>query len=401
MVALEVEVETEKTNEQLDDELCALAAQIAAATCRFILLISELDRRRAWAQWGARSMAHWLSYRCGLSLSTGREHVRVGRAIEDLPEIRDAFAKGEISYSKVRAIVRIAEPETEATMLELARFATASQLEHIVSSMVTATRGAATSQLEQRRVRIRREADGAVTLIARLTADQYAVVDAAISRAVGDIPSDEAADDPVAARRADALEHIAQAYVGDADVDAPRADMVVHAELDDLCDEDKGEVLRSLACDARITLSVEDHGRPVAVGPPQESIPAKTRRLVAQRDKNCCRFPGCTNRRYLHIHHIVHRVRHGTHDRDNLLTLCTFHHRLVHVGGWRVHGDADGDVVFISPRGRRLRERAPDVPATTASLPSVNSQPITMAEGVRMDLALACDAIFASMADSR
>ncbi|HEX5097253.1 MAG TPA: HNH endonuclease signature motif containing protein, partial [Acidimicrobiia bacterium] len=192
-------------------------------------------------------------------------------------------------------------------------------------------------------------------------------------------------------------ELIARSYLEGVDADGPHAEVVVHADLGDLCDENKGEVLRSMACDARITLSVERDGQPVAVGPPQESIPAKTRRLVGQRDKRRCRFPGCANRRFLHVHHIVHRVFHGTHRSDNLITLCTFHHRLLHVGGWRVRGDADGSVAFIRPDGRRLHERPPDLSGGETALPYVDARPITMAEGVPLDLVLAVDAILAAM----
>ena len=119
-------------------ECTTLAAQIASATCRFLVLVAELDRRRAWAEWGCRSMAHLLSWRCSLATVTAREHVRVARALADLPIPTEAFERGELSYSKVRALARVVTPESEHELVELARVATASQLEQIVRGTVVA-----------------------------------------------------------------------------------------------------------------------------------------------------------------------------------------------------------------------------------------------------------------------
>src|SRR2546421_7811509 len=114
--------------ERLEAEIATQAAHIAAGTCRWLELVAEFDRREGYADWGCRSTAHWLNWRCGVSLVSGREQVRVGRRLAELPGVRAAFATGELSYSKVRAIVRIATRETEATLVEWARHATATQL---------------------------------------------------------------------------------------------------------------------------------------------------------------------------------------------------------------------------------------------------------------------------------
>src|SRR5437879_13076342 len=118
--------------EYLESEITALAAHVNAALCRWLLLVAEYDRREGWASWGMASCAHWLNWKCGISLRTGHEHVRVGRCLEELPAVRDAFSRGEVSYSKVRAITRIATSETEETLVMWARPGTASQLERIV-----------------------------------------------------------------------------------------------------------------------------------------------------------------------------------------------------------------------------------------------------------------------------
>lgn len=92
----------------LETQLLGLAGNLAAAQCRFLQLLAEFDRRGGWAGPGLKSCAHWLCWRIGMNLRTATEHVRIAHALTHLPKITEAFAAGRISYSKVRAITRIA-----------------------------------------------------------------------------------------------------------------------------------------------------------------------------------------------------------------------------------------------------------------------------------------------------
>src|SRR5207302_5942114 len=92
--------------ERLEAEIATQAAHIAAATCRWLELVAEFDRREGYADWGCRSTAHWLNWRCGIGVVAGREHVKVGRRLAELPVLLAAFASGERSYSKARAVGR-------------------------------------------------------------------------------------------------------------------------------------------------------------------------------------------------------------------------------------------------------------------------------------------------------
>lgn len=118
----------------LERELVTLAAHLAAGMCRWLELVAEVDRRSEWYLQGARSSAHWLAWRCALDLRTAREHVSVARRLAELPLIRAAFASGELSYSKVRALARVASSETETELLALAAVMTAAQLERTVAT---------------------------------------------------------------------------------------------------------------------------------------------------------------------------------------------------------------------------------------------------------------------------
>src|SRR6185295_19305395 len=117
--------------DQLGDEIAELSVHLEAATARLLDLIREFDAREGWNT-GFRSCAAWLSWRVGLDAGAARERVRVARALGKLPRLAEALARGEISYAKVRAVTRVATPETEERLLAVARAGTAEHVEGIV-----------------------------------------------------------------------------------------------------------------------------------------------------------------------------------------------------------------------------------------------------------------------------
>jgi hypothetical protein len=197
----------------LEAEICTWAGHIAAATCRFLLLVAEYDRREGWKGWECLSCAHWLSWKCGISRRTAQEHVRVARALEALPVTTAAFAAGQLSYSKVRAITRVATPKSEAALVEVAQHGTASHVDRIVAGYCTVKRNMdpdrARAQLRRRGLWTSIDDDGTVTINWRSTPDAARAVMAAIDAAVKELPEPvDGPDAPAAARRADALEHL-------------------------------------------------------------------------------------------------------------------------------------------------------------------------------------------------
>src|SRR5438876_9933897 len=117
--------------ERLGDEIAVLSAHLDAATAHLLDLIREFDARGGWNT-GFSSCAAWLSWRVGLDLGAARERVRVARALSTLPRLAQALARGELSYAKVRALTRVATPETEERLLAVGRAGTACHVERIV-----------------------------------------------------------------------------------------------------------------------------------------------------------------------------------------------------------------------------------------------------------------------------
>ena len=296
--------------DELERQISELAAHIAVATCHWLCLVAEFDDRGGWAEWGVKSCAHWLSWRCSIALGAAREQVRVARRLQELPAVREAFSRGELSYCKVRAVTRVATAETEAGLVEIARHATGAQLEKLVrcySKALSATVPVAQRAHELRYLKWSWNDDGTLRIEGRLPADDGALVVNALS-AVEQQPAEEDgfAPSPVAACRADALVALARSALSTSSphtAGADRCEIVVHVdaatlaadEVRDRCHLSDGpalapETVRRLGCDASVVRIVERDGRPLTVGRRTRTIPPALRRALRSRDGGC-RFP--------------------------------------------------------------------------------------------------------------
>jgi hypothetical protein len=389
--------------EKLGDEIAVLAMHIDAATHRLLECVRQFDEECGWAAQGAVSCAAWLVWRIGLDPATAREKVRVARALGKLPALDGALKAGKLSYAKVRALTRVATPETEAQLLELAMVATGAQLERLCRGYRSALAADNALPPAERSVRRRDLPGGMVKLEIVLLPDEADLVLRALDRAREDgqaegegrlaggaVPGELDAGGPSPASRrdaasprcagrggdlpsrADGVVALAESYLaGNAATGngGERFQVMVHVDQDPLAPDgvlagtlDDGtpvsaEALRRVACDCGL-VAVRGDGEGLDIGRRARTIPPAIRRALAIRDRGCC-FPGCTHDRFLHGHHIRHWLHGGETSVDNLALLCTYHHRLVHEGGWAVARTGDGELAFTAPDGRAL----PPVPA--------------------------------------
>jgi hypothetical protein len=155
--------------------ICALASRSARAAYQWLVMIAEFDERGGWAGVGIKSCAHWLAWTCSLAPGTAREHVRVARALTELPLVSAEMAAGRLSYAKVREITRIADRVDETYLVTLARTATASQLTRAVRGYRRAA-GDRVAQQQTRTATWFTDDDGSVVLSARLPAEEGAAL---------------------------------------------------------------------------------------------------------------------------------------------------------------------------------------------------------------------------------
>jgi hypothetical protein len=292
------------------------------------------------------------------------------------------MARGELSYSKVRALTRVATEATEDSLLMIARHGTAYHVETTVRYFRRAQEAAELSREAQqessRCVEYWYDNDGSLVLKARLPALAGAVLLKALDAAMPAVPAStvnvKRAEEHrlnYRVRRADALARVAESYL-ERETDpssgstADRYQVVVHVDAETLKDHSAGrchlehgpslpaETVRRLTCDASLVRIVEtEEGEPLDVGRKTRTIPPAIRRALNARDPGCC-FPGCTYRRYLDAHHIEHWADGGATKLSNLVNLCRTHHRLVHEGGIAVEARAGGGWRFLRPDGREF-----------------------------------------------
>ncbi len=429
--------------ERLEHELCELASHLEAGMARWIALLAEYDRRDGWWSWhGVRSVAEWIAWRCSISPRAAREHVRVARALRELPRIAEAFSRGELSYSKVRPLTRVATERTEADLIELARHATAAQLERMLRGYERVTREEANASQEERELWWHWDSDGSLVVRGRLPAEQGMEFLRALETSRSQIRAEARADgeeDGSAEPRgddrsvetnaplvdspptnADALCRIAESYLarGPTPVKgAERHHVIVHIEAEALSRDGPGrsgladgpaiapEVARRLGCDASLSTIVKRGRKVLSVGRKTRAIPAAIDRALRERDHGC-RFPGCERTRFVDAHHVRHWAHGGETSLDNLVLLCRHHHRLVHEGGFSVRHETRG-LVFRDPRGERLDPAPPLPPADHTRLSrrsrlaglEIHADTLLTGSGEKMHLPSAVDAVLAICGD--
>jgi len=391
--------------DRLGDEIAELSAHLEAATARLLDLIRQFDARGGWGN-GFRSCAHWLSWRVGLDIGAAREKVRVARALGTLPRLARALARGELSYAKVRALTRVATPETEERLLGVGRAGTAEHVELIVRGWRRVDRNAEARETatrhRSRALHVYRDDDGMFRLRGRLEPEVGELLMQALAAARETLyqrthrtfvgagctphdPADVSAETRVVERpvedpptfeqqQADALALLAETALHHGiDPGAPgeRYQVVVHVDAPALADPDapgqsvldngehvSTETSRRLACDAsRVVMKHARDGRVVEVAARTRTIPPALRRALHYRDRGC-RFPGC-GMRFVQGHHIRHWAQGGPTKLSNLAMLCRRHHRAVHEEGYQVTRQPDGELQFRRPDGRVF----PEVPA--------------------------------------
>lgn len=431
---------------ELEGQLARLCSHYYATEFQLLRYVRECERRGSELSHGMKSTAHWLHARFGIALGAAREKVRVANALAELPAVADTLSRGEISYSKVRALTRIAGPDNETELLQFAERSTAADMEQLCKEY---------RQLEKLenpewpaiQYRMRRlgwywDEEGMLVIEGRLPPVEGALFIKLMEWQRDQLYREERAkrmeaeneDDkeqqvaqaedasPVTAaeRRADALlrffetddEQRDGAQRDGAQRDSsPRAlpgvartQVMLHVVVDAKAPAKNGRqhashaadgpgstrssaaarldpgpvispaIARRLCCDAAKALMVENAtGDPLSVGRQSRIVPWHIRKALEQRDGGC-RFPGCTEKRYVDAHHIEHWVDGGETSLGNCCLLCRHHHRLIHEEGYGCE-KVGGGIRFYDPQGQQLGVTAEAPPAVRyTAIPGVSAE---------------------------
>ena len=370
------------------DELCAAlvshAAWETAGLAGVLGVLAEFDSRRVWADWGCWSAQQWLSWKCGLGRVAASERLRVAHRLPELPRVRAAFAAGELSWSKVREITRVAEPHDEATWATIAANATASQVATLVRQARKVTRRQAAKQLVDRSLHTRVDDDGGMVATLRLPAEQMAVVMGAVRAAMSHTKG--------VAWATAAADALVELILGQAEV---RTEIHVHVDADGAHLEDGAAIsdvtVEVLACTADVVevSATGADGEPVVLDRQRGANRAQRRWLA--RHHRTCQFPGCDHEGGFEAHHVVEHGRRGRSRVRNFARLCAFHHRLVHVHRLHLTLLADRTLVVTREDGTPI-----DRPLPNLELPvdePVDPSRLGQWHGEHLDVGMCLDAL--------
>ena len=362
------------TNSELarmsDEELCQDMVDTArvrdALSGREAQVSGEMARRQAFRVDGATSIEAWITARCRRSAANARVLAHVGERLFDLPRLQDALSSGRATFDQARAVVDVADPESDARWAsEAIQGRSVRELLELAKHAAAEANGAPPDDGPQRAtVRFN---ETRCTMTARLPKEAYAEVRNRLETLAKQLGNDGIT--PYDERLGEALVFLCRASSGAGEGLTPYV-VVAHVALSTLLDETStlgadlerdglisSEVVRRLACDAMFVVGLDDGaGRTMYEGRAQRFPTDAQRRELSRRDRRC-RFPGCAHVRFLNAHHVAPWNLGGRTDLDNLVTLSAYHHHLVHSKGWSVAGNANEKLRFVSPDGRITTSR--------------------------------------------
>jgi hypothetical protein len=362
--------------DELDAAIGRLVRQMHAECYQMLVLVREFDDRFAWKKWAFKTCAEWLAYRSDISLSAAREKMRTAHALRSLPAISAAFADGRLSYTKVRALTRVAQQHDEDLLVAYALSTTAENVEERcrqIRNVAPESAHQAQRVWSNRSLTMwRNEKRGTMRLTVEVPIEEGELIARAIDCAVAagevttyvDPGAVESKSMAWCAQQADALLAVVKSYLdgghgSESGSTADRYQVVVHADAKSLrggtgCSDLPIEAVKRLLCDCSfVTVFEDENGKPLDVGRKQRTIPTSLRRALYARDRHCT-FPGCRRNRHLDGHHTKHWIDGGETNLDDLTLLCGYHHRLHHEGGFTIVKEANGTLRFITADGRTI-----------------------------------------------
>lgn len=357
--------------------------QIDAMQANWLIVLGDFDATAGWGADGYLTGVDWLTHRGRMSRSAASEKLQVARALRLRPVLAEAFLARRLSYSAVRALARMTDPDADVdrAMVDVAEAATVADVERVVRSYrLYRDQDLEPAQILSRRgLAVRDNRDGTHTISVTVTELEAAELMAMIgARAWADRRPDSAAvdspDSPDSAagggadsaaadsqtwssRQADALmdlvrEGVALQQAGAGGEDRYLVDVVRTADGVTLLD---GTPLDSatagrLSCDASsVEVLLGPDWEPVAVGRKSKRWTLSQRRAARVRDGGKCRFPGC-HRRRVDLHHHQHWAAGGPTDISNGFLLCDRHHTMLH-NGFTATGEPNRELTFHRPDG--------------------------------------------------
>lgn len=382
-------------HDRVEARVAELMGTINLATAALVDVIADVVERDTWGTAGGiRTAEHWVQWQCGVSPARAANLVQMARRQHEFPTTHELFAAGQLTEDTMAAVARRAPAERDHEIADLAGRLLYSQVDRLLSTLPKPPKPEAEP--------VPSRCDFGVTddrwvLRANLSLDEGALVEKALTAARSEVFFERHPDATIEGRSdvtwADGLVRAADAALRGVGREkyrpAHRNQVVMHFDVTDrtarfhLGDVVPDSVRRYFTCDADIRAMFEGYGELLAITERQQTVSNRMRTFIEQRDGGC-RVPGCQQKRWLHIHHLVHWEDGGPTTSCNLCALCPTHHRLHHAGLLEIRGDPstiDG-LRFYDQRGREITVNPPSPPTDPLHPPP---QPYAHPSGERLN----------------
>ncbi|MEY2588606.1 MAG: hypothetical protein QOJ67_590 [Acidimicrobiaceae bacterium] len=370
-----------------ETRVAELMGIINSATAELTALIASVLEDGSWQLSGIRSPQHWVTWQCGVSPGRAHQLVTMARRRDELPACTELFDAGQLSEDALAAIAKRAPAERDAEVANLAPHLLHTQLVRVLGSL---PKPEATPEPEPEPVPPKRDVgfgadEDLWRLASSLGLDEGALVELALRSARNQLFAERHPDDEnprtSTVTWADALVRLAElalTNLGGPGRPGDRFQVIVHLDpTDQTARLHLGPMLpdslrRYLACDADLRAMYEHNGVLHAMTSRLRTVDDRMRCFIEHRDGGC-RAPGCTQKRWLHIHHIVHWEDGGPTASPNLCALCPHHHRLHHHGQLGITGDPSTPtgLTFTDEHGRVIAPIPPIPPDEPPDPPPV------------------------------
>ena len=356
------------------------------AVARLVVALVDLLAADGWQGAGIRSPEHWLTWKAGVSHGRAAGLVGIARRVDELPACFALFAEGRLGEDAMVRIARRVPASRDTEIAALAPQLLIAQLDRVLRSLPEQPDGSAQRREPERVLRLRDSRDGWTRGEFCLPADEGALVRLGLTTArdaefrdrndldpadSADADIDGLADGARAVSWADGLVRMASEAADGLDPTfrrtgqrGERNTVVLHLDVDadgtrgpaqlDLGPVVPDHVARYLCCDARVQVMTYLHGRLIGINPAERTVNRATRRYLARRDQGCT-HPLCSQKLWLHAHHIKFWEHGGVTEPQNLTMLCPFHHRALHHGEFSIDGNPEaGTLRFFDRFGRPI-----------------------------------------------
>ncbi len=335
---------------EIDLEMRRLVRADLASDLRKAELLAELERDGLYRQFAA-SMREYTETMLGLRRGKGGALMRIGRQLPHLPVLRAAMADGSVTWTAAREVVKVADPQTESGWVMYAQGQTVRQLERAVMCAERGDDAPAPGEVLGAPKRDNLRVEGERVNLA-LFRKAMAIVRAMLGDTDGHVE-----DDVVLALIAEIV--FAVQSNGPRPITIERFQTILakcpqcrDAVQIGLAEEPHAEVSASKVAAAECDSVIVDMRPGPDQGKTTHAIPERVRRVVLHRDNHGCVVPGCSHQIWVQLHHVVPRQHGGKHNPDNLMTVCSRHHDMIHDGDLEVERAANGSFAFEWRFGR-------------------------------------------------